>query len=181
MNAAPLTLAGPPGSGKSTAGRAAARTLGLEFVSAGELFRAEASHRGLDLMGLSALAERDPSIDRALDDRMVALAVPGRLLDGRIVGALCRSKGVAVRAVLIHAREELRWARLAGRDRQSVSEAREAAVAREASERSRYRRYYGIDLADLPADLTIDSSELSAEAVAERIVAFARRTESGGR
>jgi cytidylate kinase len=62
-----VALGGPPGSGKSTAGRLAAQRLRYEFVSAGDLFRAEATQRGMSLAELSQLAERDDSIDRALD------------------------------------------------------------------------------------------------------------------
>ncbi|HEV2231071.1 MAG TPA: AAA family ATPase, partial [Thermoplasmata archaeon] len=69
-----VTLTGPPGSGKTTAGRLAAELLRLEFISAGEQFRAEAAQRGVDLDALSTAAEADPAIDRALDDRMLGLA-----------------------------------------------------------------------------------------------------------
>ncbi|MCI4349790.1 MAG: AAA family ATPase [Thermoplasmata archaeon] len=172
MSVAALALSGPPGSGKSTAGRLAASALALEFVSAGERFRAEATRRGLDLDGLSKLAETDASIDRALDDAMLALAAPGRLLDGRLVGALCRRRGIPIVEIRVSAREDVRAARLAGRDGVDRATALSACRAREASERLRYGRYYGIHLDREPTDLSIDSSEIPATEVARRIVAF---------
>lgn len=174
-----VTLTGPPGSGKSTAGRLAAERLGLTFVSAGQLFRDEAARRGLDLAAFSRYAEAHPEVDRSLDDRMLAGATPDRFLEGRITGALLRRRGVPTVYLVVTAPEEVRVARLAGRDGVPVAEARTLTRAREASEADRYRRFYGIDLAAEPADLVVDSSELAADAVAERLAAFvARRREA---
>jgi CMP/dCMP kinase len=170
-----VTLTGPPGSGKSTAGRLAAARLGLEYVSAGDLFRAEAARRGLSLEAFSKRAEASPELDRALDAQMVALADPARFLEGRITGALLRRRGVPTLYLVVTAQEDVRIARLAERDHQSVEEATRATRAREASERDRYRRYYGIDLADEPADLTVDSSEQDAAAVAGALAGFVAR------
>ena len=100
-----VALCGPAGSGKSTAGRRAAELLELEYISAGSLFRQEAERRGLDLAAFGALAEHDKSIDQHLDETMVRLAEPGRLLDGRIVGALCRREGRPLAYVGVTARE----------------------------------------------------------------------------
>ncbi|MCI4325132.1 MAG: AAA family ATPase [Thermoplasmata archaeon] len=168
-----LTIGGPPGSGKSTAGRAVAVELGREFVSAGELFRAEARRRGVTLLELSKLAEADPSIDRTLDDEMIRRANPSRLLDGRVTGPLLRRRGIPTQYVIVTAREQVRYDRLAGRDGGVVDDVARQTAQREASEHDRYHRYYGIDLAAEHPDLLIDSSELSPGEVVRRIVAFA--------
>jgi CMP/dCMP kinase len=173
-----IALGGPPGSGKSTAGRLAAQRLGREFVSAGERFRAEAARRGLTLEALGALAENEASVDRSLDEAMLALASPDRLLDGRVVGALCRQRGIPVDYLWVTARPEVRIARLCARDHVEPSACRAATERREASERRRYLAWYGIDLEKERPDLTIDSSALTAEVVAETIGAFVTR--SGG-
>jgi predicted cytidylate kinase len=178
---APLVaLSGPPGSGKSTAGRRAAALLGLEFYSAGALFRAEAAKRGLDLAEFGALAEHDNSIDKHLDQTMVRLAEPGRLLDGRIVGALCRREGLQLSYVCVTAREEVRLQRIAQRDGIDIATARALTHAREESERRRYWHYYNIDLELERPDLTVDSSELLPDAVAARIAQFVRSHPLGG-
>ncbi|HZY91768.1 MAG TPA: AAA family ATPase [Thermoplasmata archaeon] len=172
MNAPIVTLTGPPGSGKSTAGRKAAGRLHLAFVSAGEAFRAEASRRGMDLASFSRYAEEHPEVDKALDERMVGEATSERLLEGRITGALLRRRGMPVIYLVVTAREDVRVARLAGRDRLPLDATRQLTRAREASERDRYRRYYGIDLDREPADLVVDSSLLDPDAVAHRLVDF---------
>lgn len=172
MIARVVTITGPPGSGKSTAGRGLAGRLGLDYVSAGALFRDEAKARGLDLAAFSRYAEAHPEVDRALDERMVALARPGRLLEGRLTGALCRRRGLAVVYLVVTARPEVRYRRLSERDRLPLAQARAETEAREASERARYERYYGVDLERERPDLVVDSSELSPEAVVDRLAAF---------
>ena len=176
-----VTIGGPPGSGKSTAGRAVAARLGLEFRAAGELFRAEAAARHLSLLEFSKVAEREESIDRALDDRMLALAAPGRLLDGRVTGALCRRRGVPCYPLVVTAAPEVRYRRLCARDGGTPAEAGRLTREREASERSRYERYYGIDVEREPSDLTVDSSALSVEEVVERLVRFLESRSPGRR
>lgn len=181
MISAVVTLGGPPGSGKSTAGRLVATRLGLEYRSAGELFRAEGRRRGLDVEAFGRFAEAHPEVDRELDAAMQALARPGRLLDGRIQGALCRRRGVPVYDLVVTASEDERVRRVAHRDGQSEAEARERVRAREASERDRYRRFYGIDLDAERPDLEVDSTHDGPDSVAARIVAFLERRERGVR
>ena len=174
MNAPLVTVSGPPGSGKSTAGRIAADRLGLEYRSAGELFRAEAARRSMDLAEFSRYAEEHEEVDRTLDERMLALATPGRLLDARISGALCRQKGIPNVYVTVTAPEAVRIHRLAERDHHTIDEERTLTRARETSERARYRRLYGIELdAEVP-DLLLDSSTRPPDELAQEIVTFVR-------
>lgn len=165
-----VAVGGPPGSGKSTAGRAVAERLHLTYVSAGALFRAEAQARGLDLAAFSTLAETEPQIDRRLDDRMLALARPGTLLDGRVTGPLCRRAGIPCRYVLVSARAEVRIARLSQRDGTAPELTERLMREREASERRRYLAYYGLDLDREPADIAVDSSDVDVATVVARIL-----------
>jgi len=173
-----VTVGGPPGSGKSTAGRLVAAALGLEFSSVGEQFRAEAQRLGMDLEAFGRYAAAHPEVDRQLDRRMQATARPGRLLEGRVQGALCRRAGVPVYDVCVTAPEDVRVRRVASRDGQTVDEARRRVRDREASERDRYLRFYGIDLDREPAGLVVDSGTRSATEVADAILAFVREREA---
>ena len=175
MNFPVVAVGGPPGSGKSTACRRVARELGLDYRSAGEVFRAEARSRGLDLEAFGRYAEEHPEVDTELDRRMQALARHGVLLEGRIQGALCRRHGIPVAVVVITASREERARRLAGRDHQSLEEAGRAIAVRETSERARYLKYYGIDVDREEADLVVDSTSTPPEGVAAAVVAFLRR------
>lgn len=172
-----VAVGGPPGSGKSTAGRLAAEALGLEFRSAGEEFRRAGRARGMDVEEFGRYAESHPEVDAELDRGMLALAVPGRLLEGRLTGPLCRRNRIPVHSVVVTAAEAVRIRRVAARDGQSLAEAGERVRAREANERARYRKLYAIDLDREPADLTVDSTGPPASEVAAAIVAFVRARE----
>jgi CMP/dCMP kinase len=174
-----VALGGPPGSGKSTAGRKVADELHLLYRSAGGEFRAEAARRGMDLESFGKYAESHPEVDRDLDRTMQGLARPGVVLDGRIQGVLCRRAGTPVRYIVVTATEEERARRVARRDGGSVADALSQIRAREASERARYSRYYGIDLDTEVPDLTVDSTSTPPDGVAAAIVEFLRAPARG--
>jgi CMP/dCMP kinase len=173
-----VAIGGPPGSGKSTAGRLVADALGLDYRAAGDLFRSEAQRHGMDLEAFGDYAAQHPEVDRALDGSMQELARPGRLLDGRLPGVLLRRAGVPVIYVVVTAAQEERARRVAARDHQPLAEALARIRRREASERERYERFYGVDLEREPADLTIDATDRSPRDVAETILAFVRAQEA---
>lgn len=170
-----VVIGGPPGSGKTTAARATADRLGLEFLSAGARFRAQAQERDMDLGQFSRYAASHPEVDRELDDFMQGFAKPGWLLDSRLAGPLARRRGIPVLYLVVTAGEAVRAERLAGRDGIPIPAARRAMVAREQSEKSRYKAIYGIDLDRESPDLTVDSSDLSPSAVVDRLADFIRR------
>jgi cytidylate kinase len=170
-----VALGGPPGSGKTTAARLLAPRLGLEYTSVGELFRAEATRHGMDLAAFSRYAEEHPEVDRELDRSWLSRARPGQLLEGRLVGPLCRRGRLPAIFLAVTAREEVRAQRLARRDGTDPASARVEMRRREASERDRYRRFYGIDLDAETPDFSVDSSETAPEAVADALAAFVER------
>jgi cytidylate kinase len=170
-----VALGGPPGGGKSTAAALYVRRHGGALLSAGEAFRELAKARGLSLQEFGAYAEAHPEVDRELDAMVIrrALSLASRgdvVTEGRLQAVLLHREGAKVLRVLIHAPLDVRAARVAERDRQPVEVARREILAREASERARYRELYGVDPND-PAhyDLVLDSSELSPEAIVAAI------------
>lgn len=68
-----ITIAGKPGSGKSTASKAIAEQLGYEHFSSGDLFRAIGRERGIDVTQTNQAAEDDKEIDRLVDDRLAKI------------------------------------------------------------------------------------------------------------
>lgn len=64
-----ISLAGRPGSGKSTTARLLAETLGYSHHSTGDLFRAITNERGMDVLTGNKHAENDRSIDDEIDQR----------------------------------------------------------------------------------------------------------------
>lgn len=178
-----VTISGLPGAGTSTVARAVAGALGLERLDGGAVFRALAAERGLSLAAFSALAEDDDRIDLALDRRLAARARRGDVvLESRLAGWIARNEGLDALTVWIACADAERDRRVGRRDGLDAGAAGAANRARESSERSRYRRIYGIDLDDLSIyDVCLDSSTHPPDVLVERVLAVAAETSRSAR
>jgi cytidylate kinase len=168
-----ITISGLPGAGTSTVARLVATALGIERLDGGTVFRTMAAERGLDVGAFSLVAEDDPEFDLELDQRLANRARVGDvLLESRLAAWIVTNEGLAATRVWVDADEAERARRVSAREGVDPEAALEANRAREASERRRYRSYYGIDLDDQTVyDLVIDSTGIEPEAIAESIVA----------
>jgi cytidylate kinase len=160
VTATTITVGGLPGTGTSTLCRLLERTLGLPYVYAGQIFRQQAAERGLTLTEFNELAQRDPSVDRALDDRQLELLRGGGLiLEGRLSGWLARQHSIPALKVWLVCEHAERVRRLVARDGGDPRTQEELMRDRVERERDRYARYYGFDLDDRSIyDLVLDST-----------------------
>jgi cytidylate kinase len=166
-----ITISGTPGSGKTTVARLLAGQLGVPHVYAGDIYRAEAESRGLSLAELNALAERDHTIDRALDERMAAWARAGNvILEGRLAAFVANQEKVDALKVWLTASDQVRAERVAGREGAAVNEVLAENDARQRSDARRYLEIYGWDLDDTSLyDLILVSDDQTPEALAAAI------------
>jgi len=177
-----ISISGPPGSGKTTICALVAKKLDVDYVLVGQIFRQMAGERKVDLETFGRLAEEDETIDKELDKRMLAIAKANDhiVLEGRLTGPLLKWNKVPVFAVYVDADEQVRAQRIAQRESLQAEDVLRHMRIRERSERKRYKAYYGIDPSDRSAyDLWIDSSNLTAEKVADTIVENARKADVG--
>jgi cytidylate kinase len=65
-----ITIAGKPGSGKSTTSHKVAAVLNYNHFSSGDLFREVAKERSLDINEINTVAESEKDIDHAVDERL---------------------------------------------------------------------------------------------------------------
>ena len=65
-----ITIAGKPGSGKSTASKGVAATLGYEHFFSGDFFRAVGKERGIDVFQTNLVAENEKDIDELVDQKL---------------------------------------------------------------------------------------------------------------
>jgi predicted cytidylate kinase len=137
--------------------------------------------RKLDLETFGRLAEEDETIDKELDERMLALAKANEniVLEGRLSGPILKGRKVSVFAAYIDATEQVRADRIARREGKDVQLVLREMLLRERSERKRYMAYYGIDPSDRSIyDLWLDSSNMPAEKIADTVVERAKKAEA---
>jgi predicted cytidylate kinase len=172
-----VTVGGLPGTGTSTLCRLLERELGLPYVYIGQIFRQEAAARGMTLPELNELAQKDESVDRALDDRQLEiLRQGGVILEGRMSGWLASRHGIDAFKVWLQADEDERIRRLVDRDGGDFEEQRRLARERVAQESDRYRRYYGADPSDPEVyDLVRDSTDASPGELVSQVTAAIRK------
>ncbi|MEM1525492.1 MAG: AAA family ATPase [Ignisphaera sp.] len=165
-----IAIGGPAGSGKTTIAKLLAKKLRLRHLSVGYFFRKLAQEKGLTIEELSEIAQQDPSIDRYLDSMALEEAKKGGIvIDGHAAPWLL--KDVAHLRVAVIASPEVRYRRLAERDKKNIEEIIKETKTREEIERNRYRRYYGIDIEDYTDfDLVINTERFKPEEVVEIIV-----------
>jgi cytidylate kinase len=165
-----IAISGPPGSGKSTLASAIARRLGLRYHSTGAIFRRIASEKGVSVEELDRIAERDPSIDLAIDNRAKEEAIRGNVVvEGHI--ATWMVKEYADLLVYVTAPIETRAKRIAARDGISIEEARRRIEIREESMRRRFKNLYSIDISDLSIhDIIINTERIDVDTMVKIVL-----------
>ena len=150
-----------------------AQQAGLDHVDAGTLFRQLAAEQGVDVVAFGRHAAAHPEVDVELDARMAARGRRGGVvLEGRLAGWVATREQLAALRVWVTCRDDVRAARVATREGTDAAAAGAANAAREATERDRYLRTYGIDLADTSIyDLVLDSTEAEPPALVAALVA----------
>ena len=150
-----------------------AASAGLEHVDAGRIFRHLAVDHGLDLAAFGRYAAEHPEVDVELDARMAERGrAGGVVLEGRLAGWVATREGLPAVRVWVACQDEVRAARVAEREGLEVAGAAAQNAAREVTERGRYLRIYGIDLADTSIyDLVLDSTSTGPEALAAAVLA----------
>ncbi|HHV25404.1 MAG TPA: AAA family ATPase [Methanosarcina sp.] len=157
-----ITLSGLPGSGTTTIARLLAEYYELELISSGEIFRRIAKEKGISLAEFGTVAEKDPSIDLAIDknQRAVIHSQENLILESRLAGHMAKDVPNVLK-IWIKAPLPVRAKRILRREKSvSFDEELERTIEREKSEALRYMSYYNIDINDLSIyDIIIDSEK----------------------
>lgn len=174
-----ITIAGKPGSGKSTTANLVAEALGFERYSAGSFFRELAAKRGMSIEEINRLALTDPTLDKEADAALqeIGHTRSNLVIDSRLAfHFIPDSFKVYLELDLATAA-----ARIFNKSSDERKKSGEAPATREellqsierrfAIEQKRYLDLYGIDPYDHNHfDLVLDTSKVPPEAVATRII-----------
>jgi CMP/dCMP kinase len=177
-----ITVAGSPGSGKSSTAKAVASGLGFRHFSSGDLFRQLAAKRGESIEAMNISAEIQQDIDRQVDNLLQQMyRDEDRLvIDSRMAWKwmprsfrvfLVLDGDTAAERIFNNLQEEGRQSESAA----SVEEVRASIERRFASEQKRYYALYGVNPTEaLNFDLVINTKYNDLEAVTAMVLAAYR-------
>jgi CMP/dCMP kinase len=160
-----ITIAGSPGSGKSSTAKALAAALQYRHFSSGDLFRQLAAERGesIEAMNISAEVQRDIDlkVDQLLQDKyqteeklVIDSRMAWRWMPGSFKVFLVLDTDTAAERIFNNLREEGRQSE----DATSVEETRRSIDRRFASEQRRYSALYGVNPTDpLNFDIVVNT------------------------
>ena len=168
-----IAISGKSGCGNTTTSRRVAHELGYPMIN--YTFHSIAEERGVPFATVCGWAEDDPSWDRYVDHRQVEMAEQaGRcVLGSRLAIWMLESADLSVYLTApLHVRAE-RIQKREGGDMETVEF---ETAERDRRDRERYLRLYDIDNDQFQfADLIVETTNLSQQDVADRIIEEVRR------
>lgn len=184
-----IAISSLSGCGNSTVSRLVARKLKLAFIN--YTFRNLAKDTDVPFEKIQSESLKTPAYDYEVDRRQIGLigrntnCVVGSRLAVWLDDDKLHSK-IGVKAppfdfkVWIYAPLQERAARIAKRERLSVSQVLSATQLRDSQNELRYRKLYGIDVDKFPqaVDLTINTERFNAEQVSALIISSAKKVKA---
>lgn len=175
-----ITISGKAGSGKSTVAKLLSEKLKLKHYSIGDLMRAMTIEKGMTLLELNRLAEKDKSIDSELDNKLKQLGKTkdNFVVDGRLTAFFIPNADVRV---FLKTDDSVRAERiLKDKKHQERGKSLKETIAnikrREESEKKRYKKYYGVNYTDKKLyNFVIDTTKLTPNEVVEKIIGFVKQ------
>ena len=178
-----VTITGLPGSGKSTLGKPLAAALGLKHYYIGGIMRECAKKRGMTLNEYLKLGETDSSVDQEVDSYQTELGkrsddfvIEGRtsfyLIPHSVKVFLTVSLAEGARRIKDDLADSVK-----AKSRNEGKTGSESAIIerlkeRVASDRKRYKKYYGIADAYDPSlfDIVVDTTEKTPDATLQEVL-----------
>ena len=170
-----ITISGIAGSGKSTIAKLVAKKLKLKHYSSGDLMRQIAKEKGISLLKLSKVAEKDKTIDKELDERQIKLGEEqdNFVIDGRLSAFFipdAKFKIFLDCSVEAGAKRILKDQRQ-GDNAKNVNEMVKKIKQREESEQKRYKKYYAFDAYNKKNyDFVLDTTNIGIDEVLEEML-----------
>ncbi|TFF86567.1 MAG: cytidylate kinase [Promethearchaeota archaeon] len=142
-----ITIAGAHGTGKTTIGKKLSEHFGLQYNSAGQIFRKMAQEQDMTCSEFNEYACDNPEIDKDIDNRTKNLAKTGNVvLDGTLSAWLTHD--ISTINILFTTPLEIRIERIAERDKLDLDKAKEETLEREQLEKNRFKELYNINITD---------------------------------
>ena len=164
-----ITIGGLAGTGTTTAAQLLSEKMGIDYISAGYVFREMAREHNMSVLEFSAFAEGNDDIDKEIDKRQAELAksADNLIVEGRLSAYFVE----ADLKLWLVTPFDIRSSRIAERESKSVEVASEEIISREKSEALRYKDIHNIDISNMSIyDLIINTGTFDPEKVSEIIL-----------
>ena len=164
-----ITIGGLAGTGTTTAAQLLSEKMGIDYISAGYVFREMAREHNMSVLEFSAFAEGNDDIDKEIDKRQAELAksADNLIVEGRLSAYFVE----ADLKLWLVTPFDVRSQRIADRESKSVELASEEIITREKSEALRYMDIHNIDIKNMDIyDLIINTGTFNPEEVSEIIL-----------
>ena len=164
-----ITIGGLAGTGTTTAAQLLSEKMGIDYISAGYVFREMAREHNMSVLEFSAFAEGNDDIDKEIDKRQAELAksADNLIVEGRLSAYFVE----ADLKLWLVTPFDIRSSRIAERESKSVDVASEEIISREKSEALRYMDIHNIDISNMDIyDLIINTDTFNPEKVSEIIL-----------
>ena len=175
-----VTISGSPGAGKSTVAKLVAKKLRLRHYSIGDFMRELAKKRKISFLRLHILGQKDPSIDKILDEKQIAL---GKIRNNFIIDSrlgyyfIPHSLKIFLKVNEHESAKRILKSKRKDEQFNTIAEAIKIIRKRTKSNKMRYKKYYNLKFPDYKAfDYVIDTSHISAEEVANKIVSIIKNS-----
>jgi len=175
-----VTIAGMPGSGKGTAGKALAEELNCKFYSMGDIRGKMAMDRGITIDELNKLGENDPKTDIEVDEYQKKLGEEedNLVIDGRTSWHFIpKSIKIFLDVDLKISAERIYNAKREDEPNyKSVEEVLNGLKLRIESDKKRYKKWYDLDCYDKNNyDFILDTTNLTIPKVVQTLLKFIRQ------
>ena len=164
-----ITIGGLAGTGTTTAAELLSEKLGIDYVSAGYVFREMAREHDMSVLEFSEFAEGNDEIDKEIDKRQADIAYESGniIVEGRLSAHFIE----ADLKVWLTAPLDIRAERVHNREFKSIEQAAREIKIREDSEASRFKEIHGIDIYDYDIyDVVLNTDSFSPESISKIIL-----------
>ena len=165
-----ITIGGLAGTGTTTAAQLLSEKMGIDYISAGYVFREMAREHNMSVLEFSAFAEGNDDIDKEIDRRQAQKAKEAEnlIIEGRLSAYFVDNADLRLWLVTPF---DVRSKRIAEREEKTVDVAKNEIIIREKSEALRYMEIHNIDISNMDIyDLIINTGTFNPEEVSEIII-----------
>ncbi len=176
-----VTIAGKPGSGKTTVAKEVAKRLGFKHLSTGDMRGQLAMEHGLTIDQLNEIGKKEDWTDKEVDKKVEQI---GKTQDKLVIDSwlafhfipkslkifLDVDLKVAAKRIFANQRPD-------EEHKDTVEQVYEMITKRYQETVARYKKWYGVDISDLKNyDVVVDTTNLTQEQSIQKVLEFVKKS-----